>query len=135
MKVIVDTSVWSLALRRHSPVSNPEALLLRRMIEEGESIFLLGVILQEILQGVRHPRDFRQLREHLEAYPLLPVRREHYVKAAELQNHLTRNGVQAATIDALIAASAIAHGCHLFTNDNDFQFIARHCDLKLLKPS
>jgi predicted nucleic acid-binding protein len=108
--------------------------LLRRLIEEGESIFLLGIILQEILQGVRMPGDFRQLKEHFDAYPLLPVMREHYIKAAELQNHLAKKGVQAATIDALIAATAIAHECHLFTNDKDFDFMARHSDLKLLRP-
>jgi predicted nucleic acid-binding protein len=133
VKVIVDTSIWSMALRRQSASGTPEAALLKRMIEEGESIFILGIILQEILQGVRLPGGFRQLKEHLDAFPLLPVRREHYVKAAELQNHLARNGVQAATIDALIAASAIAHDCSLFTNDRDFHFIARHSGLKLIR--
>jgi len=132
LKVIVDTSVWSLALRRHEPVDSPETLLLGTLIEEGENIFLLGIILQEILQGVKQPRDFGRLRDQFDVFPLLPVRREHYIKAAELRNHLARKDVQAATIDALIAAVAIAHDCRLLTTDKDFHFIARHSDLKLL---
>jgi predicted nucleic acid-binding protein len=132
MRVVVDTSIWSLALRRHTPLSNPETVILRKMIDQGESIFLLGIILQEILQGVKLARDFARLRDHLEAFPLLPVRREHYVKAAELRNHLTKKGVQAGTVDALIASAAISHDCYLFTNDKDFQSIARHSGLKLL---
>jgi len=132
MRVIVDTSVWSLALRRQAPSKNPEAVLLMKLIEEGEGIFLLGIILQEILQGVKVHADFERLKEHFAAFPMLPIRREQYVRAAELRNLLTRKGVQTSTVDALIAAAAMSHNCYLFTNDKDFQLIAKHSSLKLL---
>jgi predicted nucleic acid-binding protein len=132
MRVIVDTSVWSLALRRHAPSKNPEAVLLTKLIGEGENIFLLGIILQEILQGVKVRSDFERLKEHFDAFPMLPVRREHYVKAAELRNYLSTKGIQTSTVDALIAASAISHECQLFTTDRDFHSIAKHSALKLL---
>lgn len=135
MKVIVDTSIWSLALRRHAPSRNPETEVLRKMIEQGENVLLLGIILQEILQGVKEPQDFKRLKEHLDAFPMLGIEREHYVKAAELKNHLSRNGVQVSTVDALIATAAIANDCYLYTNDKDFYHIAKHSRLKLLKTS
>lgn len=133
MKVIVDTSIWSLALRRHTPSLKPETEVLRKIIEQGENIFLLGIILQEILQGVKEQAAFKRIKEHFEAFPMLEITREIYVKAAELKNHLSKNGVQAGTVDALIAAAAISSECYLFTNDNDFNRIAKHSKLKLLK--
>lgn len=133
MRIIVDTSIWSLALRRHAPSVNPETEALRKMIEQGENIFLLGIILQEILQGVKEPAAFKRIREHFDAFPLLEITREIYVKAAELKNHLSKNGIQVGTVDALIAAAAMSNECYIFTNDKDFTHIAKHSKLKLLR--
>ncbi len=133
MKVIVDTSVWSLALRRHKDVQTPEAEILQKIIRQGENIFLVGIILQEILQGVKKAQNFKKLKEHFDAFPLIEIKREHYVRAAELKNHLRGKGVQASTIDALIAAVSIVNDCYLFTSDRDFYHIAKHSKLKLLR--
>lgn len=132
MRILVDTSVWSLALRRQSPTENTEAVLLKTLIERGEDISLLGVILQEILQSVKNPKDFNRLKDYFAAFPIIGLTREDYVKAAELKNHLMRNGKQVSTIDALIAFAAISYGCSLFTADQDFTYIAMHSKLKLL---
>ena len=133
MKIIVDTSVWSPALRRHKDAQNPEAEILQKIIRQGENIFLVGIILQEILQGVKKAWNFTKLKEHFDAFPLIEIKREHYVRAAELKNHLRGKGVQASTIDALIAAVSIMNDCYLFTNDRDFYHIAKHSKLKLLR--
>lgn len=133
MKVIIDTSIWSLALRRHTDIQNTEVEVLKKMIIGGESIFLLGIILQEILQGIKRPQDFIRLKEYLDPFPLIEIAREHYIKAAELMNHLSRNGIQVSTIDSLIATTAIINDCHLYTNDRDFYHISRYSKLKLLK--
>ncbi len=133
MRVIVDTSIWSLALRRHVIIQNSEVELLSTIIKNGENIFLLGIILQEILQGVRKPQDFIRLKEYFEPFPLIEIEREDYIRAAELKNHLSRNGIQVSTIDALIAAASIVNDCYLHTDDKDFSHIARHSKLKLLK--
>ena len=76
MRVIVDTSVWSAALRKPlRPEREPQAAAhrLRHMIEDGDQILLLGVILQEILQGIREPRAFEKIHRYLEAFPILPL--------------------------------------------------------------
>lgn len=133
MKVIVDTSIWSLALRRQGHIQNPDAETLKKIIKDGEDIYLIGIILQEILQGIRKAEDFARLKKYLNAFPLLEIKREPYIKAAELKNHLSKKGVQISTIDALIASATIANDCCLYTNDKDFDHIAKHSQLKLFR--
>ena len=132
MRILVDTSIWSLALRRPSGAMNREAILLRKIIEEGEDVYLLGIILQEVLQGIRKPQDFLALTEYFKAFPIIDLTREDYIRAAELKNQLLKIGTQGSTIDLLIASAAISHNCHLFTADKDFVPMARHSELKLL---
>ena len=132
MKLLVDTSIWSLALRRKPNILNKEALILKTIIEQGEDIYLLGIILQEILQGIKNPKDFLQLKEYLEAFPLIELTREDYIKAAELKNILIKKGKQISTIDALIAHTAISRDLYLFTADDDFTQIAKYTKLQLL---
>jgi len=133
MKILVDTSIWSLALRGQTGVVNPAAIALKMIIEQGEDIYLLGIILQEVLQGIRNPKDFSVLKDYLEAFPLIELSREDYIKAAELKNHLIKKGKQVSTIDALISSAAISYGCYLFTTDSDFEHIAQYSKLKLYK--
>lgn len=133
MKILVDTSVWSLALRRKPGIVNQEAVILKTLIEQGEDVYLLGIILQEVLQGIRNLKDFNVLKKYFDAFPLIELMREDYVKAAELKNHLIKKGRQTSTIDALIASAAISHNCYLFTIDEDFTHIARHSKLHLFK--
>ena len=131
MRILVDTSIWSLALRRPSGIVNKEAVLLKTIIEQGEDIHLLGVILQEVLQGIRNSKNFLALKEYFKAFPLIELTREDYVKAAELKNRLMGKGKQGSTIDVLIASAAISHDCHLFTADENFTQIEEHSELKL----
>ncbi len=132
MNVIVDTSVWSLALRRTVPRDTAPVRTLYRLLDQDGTVLLLGVILLELLQGFRSTRDFTGLQRHLASFPLLEPHREDYVEAARLRNHCATKGVQAGTIDSLIAAMCTQHGCHLLTTDQDFTRIARHSLLKLL---
>ena len=133
MKILVDTSVWSLALRRQPRIVNPEAITLKTLIEQGEDIYLLGIILQEVLQGIKNPKDFHALKVYFEAFPLIELTREDYIKAAELKNNLMKKGKQVSTIDALIASAAISYDYYLFTTDKDFEQIAKHSKLQLLR--
>lgn len=132
MNILVDTSVWSLALRREKGRRPPEAIRLEQLILQGESIFLIGVILQEILQGVRSKEDFQRLSKILSSFPFIPLKRDNYIMAATVRNKCRGKGVQASTIDFLIAAAAVSSDCYLFTTDNDFLNISKYITLKLL---
>ena len=132
MMVLVDTSVWSLAFRKKGPADHPKVRALTELIEQGEDIALIGVVLQELLQGLPTDASFRKLKRHLEAFPLLALERQDYVLAAALRRACRKDGVTATTIDCLIAAAAIRHQCALLTTDRDFEYIAARSQLRLI---
>ena len=130
MNVLVDTSAWSLALRRDAPAAGREVEALKAAIAAGDAC-LTGSILQEVLQGFPSIERQRRLIEYLAPFPLLGLHRGDYVYAAEIRNKCRTKGIQISTIDAQIAAAAIDHRCRLLTADRDFERIARHFPLRL----
>jgi predicted nucleic acid-binding protein len=133
LNILVDTCVWSLALRRDARGgAHPAVFKLRSLIEAGQPIVILGIILQEILQGVRSQAQYERLRAALASFPLIEPRRADYEEAAALRNACRSRGVQAGTIDFLVAAAAIRHNCALLTTDQDFSRISRHSSLRLV---
>jgi len=129
VSVLVDTSVWSMALRRDRPAPSRELQALRSAIERGD-VCLLGVILQEVLQGFVDSKRMRRLVAHLSPFPLLALHRGDYIYAAEIRNRCRSQGLTISTIDAQIAAAAINHRCALLTLDRDFAAVARHFPLR-----
>jgi predicted nucleic acid-binding protein len=93
---------------------------------------LIGNILQELLDGVRSPKEFDRLLVVLDPFPLLEIDRETYVAAARLRSLCRTKGVNAGPIDFLIAAACCQHGFPLLTADRDFVRIAAYCDLVTL---
>jgi predicted nucleic acid-binding protein len=134
LSLFVDTSVWSLALRRDAPSLTLEVSALMRAIEAGEELLTTGLVLQELLQGFSGPRDRAQLLDRFSALPLLAPDRRDHIDAAELRNLCRRRGVQIGTIDALLAQLCLRHNLTMLTADRDFQGIAKHCALKLWNP-
>lgn len=131
MSLFVDTSVWSLALRRDQPDRSAEVAALIRALESGEALFTTGLVLQEILQGFAGPRSRGQLVERFSAFPLIVPDRDDHIHAAEVRNHCRRKGVQIGTIDALLAQLCIRHDLTMLTTDKDFSSIAKHAALKV----
>lgn len=133
MRILVDTSVWSLALRRKKDIEHNAVNLLREFIEDGEDLFLIGVILQEVLSGILDEKPFVQLEDQLLAFPMIDLKRQDYVNAARLRNTYKKKGVQIGTIDALIAAVCIKNNLVLLSTDKDFEQIAENSELQLAK--
>lgn len=131
MSLFVDTSVWSLALRRDTPPDHPTVAVLRMALVHGETIVITGIVLQELLQGFHGPKDQARIIEHLQVLPFLNPTRDTYVQAATLRNTCRRKGVQLGTIDALIAQLCIQHDLALLTADQDFVHAARVVPLRL----
>ncbi|MDP6559474.1 MAG: PIN domain-containing protein [Candidatus Binatia bacterium] len=135
MNLVVDTSVWSLVLRRpRVDETNPFVQAFRAHIEAGDGIFLIGNILQELLDGMRSSKNCDRLLTLLDPFPLLELQRETYVAAARLKTLCRSKGIQAGTIDFLIAAACYEHGFPLLTSDRDFLNITKHSDLVTLPP-
>jgi predicted nucleic acid-binding protein len=131
LSLFVDTSVWSLALRRDAPTSAPEVEALRRALEEGNVVLSTGLVLQELLQGFHGPRARDLIIEAFSALPFLVPDRSDYVEAAELRNVCRRKGIHVGTIDVLLAQLCLHHGLTLMTADSDFARIASVCPLAL----
>lgn len=131
MSLFVDTSVWSLALRRDVSVATPETRELIRVLGAGETVVTTGLVLQELLQGFAGPRQRERIVERFSALPLVvPDRRDH-IDAAELRNRCRRAGFQIGTIDALLAQLCLRHELTMLTADGDFRRIAVRSPLRL----
>lgn len=130
MNVIVDTSVWSLALRRKRKVSHACVALLENIITDGR-VALLGAIRQEILCGIRHSEQFERLKLQLRAFPDLTIAIEDYELAAEFYNLCRKKGIQGSNTDFLICAAATHREYEILTTDQDFQIFAKHIPLRL----
>ena len=121
MSLFVDTSVWSLALRRDRPNDSAEVKMLIRALEGGDTLFTTGLVLQEILQGFAGPKSRDQIVERFSALPLIVPDRDDHIHAAEIRNHCRRKGVQIGTIDALLAQLCVRHDLTMLTTDGDFR--------------
>ena len=133
MNVFVDTSVWSLALRRDAPSDLPEIHELRRSLESG-SVHCTGLVLQELLQGFAKPKAHKQIISRFSALPLLVPDRDDHIRAADLRNKCRRSGVQAGTTDALLAQLCIRYDLTILTTDNDFHNMASVVSLSVWIP-
>jgi len=129
MTLLVDTSVWSLALRRDSPKRLPEIELLLTALNGGEIVVTTGLIVQELLQGFHGPRQRDQIIERFAALPILTPGRYDHIEAAGLRNKCRRSGVQIGTIDALLAQLCIRYETTLLTTDKDFLHASKHIPL------
>lgn len=130
MRVLVDTSIWSLALRRAHPCSGSEVSELRRLIAE-YLVEILGPIRQEVLSGVREHLQFDRLEVHLHAFTDVPILTEDYVTAAKFYNLCRSKGVQGSNTDFLICAVAVRNNFAVFTTDKDFSLFAKRLPIVL----
>ena len=133
--LFADTSVWSLALRRDASPEGPQVRRLREALSGGEAVHTTGIVLQELLQGYRGPRAGAQVVERFAALPLIVPARDDHIDAAALRNTCRRHGMQAGTIDALLAQLCIRHDLVMLTTDRDFSHIAEWTPLQLWRAS
>lgn len=121
MKLVVDTSVWSLALRRRATaaLTAEEQQLkadLSRAIEDGR-VAMLGLIRQELLSGIREAAQFERVRAALEPFVDEQVKTTDHENAARLYNECRRRGVDGGPVDILICAFALQRGWRVLSND------------------
>ena len=131
--VLVDTTVW---IDFFAAKSTPEVAKLERLLNEEEDICTCGIILTEVLQGIREDEDYQRTLSGFGTFLFLPMSRQTFVRAAELYRSLRRRGVTIRKpIDCMIASIAIEHDIALFHNDRDFDPIEAHCGLKVVRVS
>jgi len=136
MTVLVDTPVWSLALRRKPDDLNARERALTQALAElirGGRAQILGVIRQELLSGIREPERFRKLRDYLRAFEEPRLDAADYEEAAGMHNQCRSRGIAGSTIDFLICAVAQRRNWQVFTTDRDFERYGKVLAVRLYK--
>ena len=133
MRVLIDTSVWSLALRRARAVPSPIVDELAELVREGRTA-IIGPIRQELLSGVKGPRQFQTVRHHLRAFPDLELDGVDFEEAAHWFDRCRLSGIQGSNTDFLMCAVAARRDLSIFTMDGDFQEFRRVLPIVLHTP-
>ena len=132
MSIIVDTCVWSLALRRSKPVASAAVDMFRQEVLQG-NVIMLGPIRQELLSGIRDHKVWDALRDKLRAFPDHPIETEDYETAADYFNLCRGKGIQGTQTDLLICAVAVRCDFTLLSTDKDFESYKKLLPLSLIK--
>lgn len=135
MTLFVDTSVWSLALRRDRVPQEPAVSFLEEQLLAAEPVVTTGLILQELLQGFNGPKAVELIVQRFRALPMLQPDRQDHMAAAEVRNLCRRSGIQLGTIDALLIQLCGRHDLTLLSTDRDFMLAARHVPFRLWQPT
>jgi predicted nucleic acid-binding protein len=135
--VLVDTPLWSLALRRRAVDLGSEerrfTQTLYELIRESR-VQLLGVTRQEVLSGIREETQFLKIRNSLRAFEDVPLAVEDYESAAEISNQCRKKGIVGSPIDMLICAASLRHRWAIFSTDLDFLHYAKVAPIELFSP-
>ena len=126
MSLLVDTSVWSLALRRDGAQDAPEVMALHTALLGADQVFTTGLVLQELLQGFAGPKAGEKIIERFAALAFLQPDREDHIEAAQVRNACRRKGVQVGTIDALLIQLCRRHDLVLLSTDKSFENARQH---------
>lgn len=136
-RVLVDTTVWSLALRRGRGKLSPDERRIELAVHDlirHEMAATIGVIRLEVLSGVKSDREFEELRLYLRNFEDEPLEPDDYEQAARFYNTCRSRGVAGTHVDLLICAVAHRHGFEIFTIDEDFRRYAEHLPIALHSP-
>jgi len=121
MKVLIDTSVWSLALRKKTLTGNEKKTVneLKELIKEFRAV-IIGPVRQELLSGISQAEKYEILKDKLKYFEDMAINSEDYEKASELYNICRKNGIQGSHIDFLICAVSLNRNISIFSTDKDF---------------
>jgi len=130
MRVLVDTPIWSSALRRKTRSEDDSIKTFVSLIEDAR-VVMIGAVRQELLSGIKEPSHFERLREHLRPFADFAVTTDDYEEAASFYNRCRSKGVQGSNTDFLICAIAVHNDFEIFTTDHDFVHFGRILPIKL----
>jgi predicted nucleic acid-binding protein len=126
--VLVDTSIWIDFFQ--APESHTGSVLVS-LIKDHNSVALCGIVLQEVLQGIRNQKSFELVRERLLKFPFVEANLETWLLAASIYRDLRAKGITMPPVDVTIAAIAILNDLPLFSRDVHFEEVALVSDLRL----
>jgi predicted nucleic acid-binding protein len=137
MNILIDTSVWSLALRRkREHLSTAEGSLvaeLSELIREGRAR-IIGLVRQELLSSIRTTEQYERLRLHLRSFPDEPIDTSDHEDATKAGNQCRRKGIVVSIVDVLLCAIVMKREWAIFTTDADFTNYAKVLHVRIHAP-
>jgi predicted nucleic acid-binding protein len=130
VKVLVDTPIWSYALRTPKKEYQYEIKQLEALIKDQRAL-IIGPIRQEILSGYSDLKKFEKLRDKLSYFENSTIQDSDYESAAEMCNQCRKKGIQGSHIDFLICAVANRLDVPIFTTEKDFRRYRKILSIKL----
>ena len=128
--ILVDTCIWSEALRKKKSQNREAVLLLKQAIIDNR-VHMMGAIRQEILSGIKDKKTFNTLKEKLRAFPDLLLAEEDFELAADYFNLCRKKGIQGSNTDFLICSVATNRNLEIFTSDEDFKKFKKFIPIRL----
>jgi len=129
--MLIDTTVW-IDFFANKPTH--QTIYLEQLISDREDIYLCGIILTEILQGIKNSKEYHQIEKSLRPILFVDMTQSTFILAANIYRKLRTQGVTIRkTADCMIAAVAIENGLTLLHNDKDFNPIEKYCGLHTKK--
>jgi len=122
VKILIDTCIWSLALRHNGEESAHIAELQNLILDN--RVQMIGPVRQELLSGIRKDAQFQNLENRLRSFPDLPIATTEHVLAAKFYNLCRSKGIQGSNTDFLICALSVQHKTSIYTTDKDFTHFA-----------
>ena len=122
--VLVDTTVWIdfFSGRSLPHVKEVEDLLINR-----EDLCICGIVLTEVLQGIRKDSEFERTRDLFNNLIFLPMNYSIFLRSAEIYRSLRKRGITIRKpVDCMIASVALENEIYLIDNDKDFDPIEKH---------
>lgn len=124
--VLIDTSVW---IDYFQATESSHAPALESLIRDNNRAMICGIILQEVLQGIRDDKSYTLTKDRLSRLPYLEIDKDTY--ASSLYRILRTKGITVPPVDVTLAGLAVQRDIPLYTRDEHFKAIAKHSDLKL----
>jgi hypothetical protein len=129
-QILIDTCVWSLALRGKSTRNKEIAAELSKIIDQG-LVVIIGPVRQELLSGYSDKKQYLKLKQKLDYFPNQQIIDNDYILAAEYSNTCRSKGIQGSHTDFLICSVATRLKTTIFTTDKDFQHYKLHLPITL----
>ena len=132
MKVLIDTSVWSLAFRKKEKTDYELALItyVSEIVRDLRAV-MIGPIRQEILSGISDELKFLEMQNTLSVFSDWSLETEDYELAAQFYNTCRKKGIQGSHIDYLICATAFRNNFKILTLDKDFKHYRKYTGILL----
>lgn len=117
-RILTDTSVWIEFFKSKSKIGDRlESLLIEN------SVWTCGIILFELLQGVKSEPEKVKILDKLSSLPYVEMTNILWQKSAELSISFKKEGLNFPLSDIFIAAIAIENNLSVFTIDKHFKQI------------